>query len=109
VQTGLFLHEDGEAAMKLWIGAIALPALCMLGGKAIDPAAAANTAPQTIHSAQTTEVASQRRHHRASRHTRHYRSYYAYAERPYYLARPTTYTPAPFPLGFGFGFFWFEP
>jgi hypothetical protein len=107
VQTGLFLHEDGEAAMKLWIGAIALTALCLLGGAAIDPAAAANTAPQTIHSAQTTEVTSHRRHHRAYRHTRHYRSYYA--ERPTYLGRPTTYTPAPFPLGFGFGFFWFEP
>jgi hypothetical protein len=101
-----YVFEDEEPAMKDWIGALALTALCVVGGKAaVDPAAAANAAPQTIQSGQTTEVSSQRRHHRAQRHRyRHYRP--SYHARPYYLGRPTYYAPAPFPLGFGFGFFW---
>jgi hypothetical protein len=91
--------------MKHWIGAIALTALCALGGTAvIDPAAAANAAPQTFQSGQTAGVGLPRRHHRGYRHTRTARPYYD--ERPYYLGRPAYYTPAPFPLGFGFGFFW---
>jgi hypothetical protein len=101
--------EDGESAMKHWIGAMALTALVTLGGKsAIDPAAAASTAPRTIHSARSTDLSSHRRHHHTTRHTRYGTRTYGrpYYYGPTYLARPVMYAPAPFPLGFGFGFFW---
>jgi hypothetical protein len=97
------LVEDGEPAMKAWIGAAIVAALMLGGAAAIGPATAAEATTAAEAAATTHRSASQRRTHRA---TRHVGTVYRPVEQPRYLGRPIYYMPAPFPLGFDFGFGW---
>jgi hypothetical protein len=119
--------NDGEPAMRIWIGAITLMALLAIGDAGTIGAA---SAAKVIAVPQRTQLAPQRtqlapeRYQRAYRddrtgygrydHSRYDHSPYdqnaydrsAYGGWTYYYGRPYFYAPAPFPLGFDFGFGW---
>jgi hypothetical protein len=93
--------------MTKWIGAAILALTLMLGGSAINPAAAAplQAAVQKPQPLQPTDLSARRRHRHYGYGDRPYARPYYYGRPDYYRPYPY-YAPAPFPFGFGFGPWW---